>query len=229
MNYYQKLIGNSQIEECIAAFIELGGGVADKTILLSGRWKRNEEDNRRSVLYPQEYNTERNKIIEVLSGIAMEQKEPSNVNAVVKSNVSSEYTRENILALIKHFSRRNKEFKGRLEDHLGAYDSYQRELIDNPGYDASKRRYNSMKDTFEQDLKVALDLKADTFEEEIAQIQSYIKASVPTMDDLRSAFAIAAGLGFKNPEIEKLLQFEISTNENRIRIAEFFESFLKAL
>ena len=47
MNCYQKLIGNSQIEECIAAFIELGGGVADKTILLSGRWKRNEEDNRR--------------------------------------------------------------------------------------------------------------------------------------------------------------------------------------
>jgi hypothetical protein len=230
MNQYQKLIAAGKIQECIDAFLEMDGDVYEQTILLSARWVRNEESNLRGLLDPRDYTVARNQIVRALTHIAFGIKGFSVVSTTsAKSEISSQYTRENIIVLIQHFSRRNPEASEQFEQCLAEFDSYQKAKTQFAGYDATGRQRVKMQTDFEILYNNAVNAKADNFEEEITQIQKLISARVPTVQDLTTAYAIASGLGYRNSELERLLELPVHTNETRIKITEALEAYLKSL
>jgi hypothetical protein len=231
MNQYQKLIAAGKIQECIDAFLEMDGDVYEQTILLSARWVRNKRANLSGALDLRDYTVARNQIVSALSQIALGIKGSSSVNSPnAESEISSQYTRENILALIQHFSRRNPEASEQFEQCLAEYDSYQKAKTQFAGHDATGRQRVRMQADFEIIYNSALNVKADNFEEEIAEIQKLLtSARVPTVQDLTTAYAIASGLGYINAELERLLELPVHTNETRIKITEALEAYLKSL
>jgi hypothetical protein len=228
MKTVQDLIQQNRIADAIKIItqkIDVNTG-----ILLSARWNELQRNQNSGIYTPSEYSIGRNKIINSIlytcgfDNITTDTKNTQMVNTL-RNDDDIKQKLNNIIITNK---RKNVEFSDRALKLLNEYQEYEKELMLNPTYDVTKRKYRSFVESVSKLTSLISENNLDSKESVIARIYKLIEPTIPDYKSLTEAYKLSSGYGFVDSYVKEQLNNQPNDNNVKIEIAERIELFISS-
>ena len=231
MNSIQNLIQKGQTKEAIQLLIDNNDGeISNQGIQLMARYTRLKNESLRGTIYPQDYTVGMNKIVSAVLSVSGGSYAfaPTTNNQYQAANVS-DFNETALLEIIAKNRRRNAEIAQEAQQILTDYREYKDTKVITPSFDPVGRRLKVLQSNANALIERLKEEKEISVEQITERIMSLIQADIPTYSDLKEAYKLASGRGFKNEWIERQLSEMPNDNEVIITIAEHIELFVSKI
>lgn len=220
----QNLISQGKTKQAIQQIINSGNeDIYNSAIMLMGRWNRLQSNITLGTLSNQETTLETNKInFAVLSLLGIDPSE----NQSQSNKMTTDSTEDKLKKVAADYKRRNEKVSKDALDFITQLRQYNDDKILNPSYDVTGRRLRFLNQEINQFFEKLSEIKEDSIEEFVSQVNELLSASVPNYDSLGKAYNLCVGRGFSNEKVHTMLKVQSNDNEPRIYIAEQLELFL---
>ncbi len=227
MQDINKMIGDGNLMQALTVLI--GEGFSD-AIILKAQLENAEKNYRLGLIGHDDKQNSVNRIL--FATLEMAKKSPGQSEKPMSREMppaAPKAIESWLLNVISQNKRRNQTLYDDAQDLLKRYRDYQDQKAENPAFDPSGRRIESILKSI-QDFKTKIEETGkDQTENTVARITTLISERVPTYEQLQEAYNLAVGRGMSNKTVERLLEARANDEEPRIQIAEAIELFLSKI
>jgi Effector-associated domain 11 len=143
--------------------------------------------------------------------------------------VFGDFNEKSLLEIVTTNKRRRPEIATEAQNILNEYRAWKDVKTVTPSYDPVNRRFKSLQVKADELVKRLSDEKEVSLEKIVERIAKFLESPVPKYSDLKEAFGLASGRGFRSSWIEQQLQSQPNDEEVRISIAEKIEEFTSSI
>lgn len=224
----QNLIANGKTEQAIQCLLDQN---CQEAVLLMSRYNRAKKENLQGMVSSSEHQRTMNQINHsVLSLVGSENTYQALPQySAPQTAVFGDFNEKALLEIVTSNKRRRPEIATEAQTILNEYRTWKDEKTVTPSYDPVNRRFKALQVKADELVKRLSDEKEVSLEKIIERIAKHLEAPVPKYSDLKEAFDLAAGRGFRSSWIEQQLQSMPNDEEVRISIAEKIEEFTTSI
>lgn len=224
----QNLIAAGKIETAIQTLVDNG---IDGATLLMSRYNSAKRQNTLGLVDSSEHQRTMNQIAHAALSYAGNEnayQAPPQYSAP-KTTVFSDFNEKALLEIVTTNKRRRPEIAAEAQSILNEYRAWKDEKTVTPSYDPVNRRFKALQVKADELVKRLSDEKEVSLEKIVERIAKLLESPVPEYSDLKEAFSLASGRGFRSSWIEQQLQSQPNDEEVRISIAEKIEEFTTSI
>jgi uncharacterized protein (UPF0335 family) len=146
-----------------------------------------------------------------------------------KTVVLGDVNERALLKIVVKNKRRLPEISQEAQAILNEYREYKDKKVISPAFDPINRRFKVLQQQANDLIERLNTEKEISVEQIVERIMKLVEADKPNYTDLKEAYTLASGRGFKNTWIEQQLLSQPNDNEVLFTIAEEIEFFVSTI